>query len=106
MSLNGWLQIILLFAAVLLAVKPLGAFMARVFEGQRTFLSPVLSPVETGFYRLSGIDPEARAETLVLEQWAALAHTESTGFPPEARVDVRAPRRLSDPVRVVARAAS
>ncbi|MDQ0390601.1 potassium-transporting ATPase subunit KdpA [Labrys monachus] len=58
MSLNGWLQIILLFAAVLLAVKPLGAFMAHVFEGRRTFLSPILSPVETGFYRLSGIDPD------------------------------------------------
>jgi K+-transporting ATPase ATPase A chain len=57
MSLNGWLQIILLFALVLVAVKPLGAFMARVFSGERTFLSPVLSPVETGFYRLSGIDP-------------------------------------------------
>jgi K+-transporting ATPase ATPase A chain len=57
MSLNGWLQIILLFALVLVAVKPLGGFMARVFSGERTFLSPVLSPVETGFYRLSGIDP-------------------------------------------------
>ncbi|OCC02446.1 potassium-transporting ATPase subunit KdpA [Labrys sp. WJW] len=57
MSLNGWLQIILLFALVLAAVKPLGAYMARVFSGERTFLSPVLAPVEKGFYKLSGIDP-------------------------------------------------
>ncbi|PRH84203.1 potassium-transporting ATPase subunit KdpA [Labrys okinawensis] len=57
MSLNGWLQIILLFALVLAAVKPLGAYMARVFSGERTFLSPILTPVEKGFYKLSGIDP-------------------------------------------------
>lgn len=57
MSLNGWLQIILLFALVLVAVKPLGAYMARVFTGERTFLTPVLAPVEKGFYKLSGIDP-------------------------------------------------
>jgi potassium-transporting ATPase potassium-binding subunit len=57
MSLNGWLQIILLFALVLAVVKPLGAYMARVFTGERTFLSPVLAPVEKGFYALSGIDP-------------------------------------------------
>jgi K+-transporting ATPase ATPase A chain len=57
MSLNGWLQIILLFALVLAAVKPLGAYMARVFTGERTFLSPVLSPIEKGFYSLSGVDP-------------------------------------------------
>jgi len=57
MSLNGWLQIILLFALVLAAVKPLGSYMARVFTGERTFLSPVLAPVEKGFYALSGIDP-------------------------------------------------
>ncbi len=58
MTLNGWLQIAIVLLAVLVTVKPLGTFMAQVFSGERTFLSPVLSPVERGFYRLSGVDPE------------------------------------------------
>jgi K+-transporting ATPase ATPase A chain len=41
MTLLGWLQIGLLFGAVLLVVKPLGIYMAQVFEGQRSFLSPI-----------------------------------------------------------------
>lgn len=57
MTAIGWLQIVLLFGAVLLCAVPLGAFMARVFAGERTFLSPVLGPVERGFFRISGIDP-------------------------------------------------
>jgi K+-transporting ATPase ATPase A chain len=56
MSALGWLQIVLLYALVLVAVKPLGGFMATVFEGGRTSLSQVLAPVERGFYRLAGID--------------------------------------------------
>ncbi|SIR43456.1 K+-transporting ATPase ATPase A chain [Rhizobium sp. RU35A] len=57
MTIIGWLQISLLFLAVLVAIKPLGLYMARVFSGEKTFLSPVLGPVERGLYRLSGIDP-------------------------------------------------
>src|SRR5690349_15268576 len=57
MTLNGWLQIIIILAAVLLAAVPLGAFMAKVYAGKRTFLSPVLGPVERGFYALAGVDP-------------------------------------------------
>lgn len=57
MTAIGWLQIAFIFALVLICVKPLGAFMARVFSGERTFLSPVLAPVERGFYALAGIDP-------------------------------------------------
>ncbi|MCJ8150187.1 potassium-transporting ATPase subunit KdpA [Shinella sedimenti] len=57
MTTIGWLQISLLFLAVLLAIKPLGLYMARVFSCERTFLSPVLAPVEGGFYRVSGVDP-------------------------------------------------
>jgi K+-transporting ATPase ATPase A chain len=57
MTLNGWLQIALYCALVLVCVKPLGAFMARVFAGERTFLHPVIGPVERGFYRLAGVDP-------------------------------------------------
>jgi K+-transporting ATPase ATPase A chain len=57
MTAIGWLQIVLLFGVVLVCAVPLGAFMARVFAGERTFLSPVLGPVERGFFKLSGIDP-------------------------------------------------
>ena len=57
MTLPGWLQIAALFLAVLLVIRPLGRYMARVFEGERTFLSPVIRPVEAGFYKLSGVDP-------------------------------------------------
>jgi len=56
MTLIGWLQIGLLFFVVALLVKPLGLFMARVFSGERTFLSPVLGPVERGFYAAAGVD--------------------------------------------------
>lgn len=55
MTIVGWLQISLLFLAVLAAIKPLGLHMARVFSGERTFLSPVLAPVEAGLYRVAGI---------------------------------------------------
>ena len=48
MTINGWLQIALYFAVLTALVVPLGRFMARVFEGERTFLSPVLRPVEVG----------------------------------------------------------
>jgi K+-transporting ATPase ATPase A chain len=58
MTFNGWLQIGLLFLIVLALIKPLGLYMARVFSGERTFLSPILRPVETGFYAISGVDPK------------------------------------------------
>ncbi|HEY7549780.1 MAG TPA: potassium-transporting ATPase subunit KdpA [Hyphomicrobiaceae bacterium] len=56
MTINGWLQIAIYFAVLTALVVPLGRYMARVFEGERTFLSPVLRPVEVAFYRISGID--------------------------------------------------
>ncbi len=55
MTIIGWLQISLLFLATLVAIKPLGLYMARVFSGERTVLSPLLSPVESGLYALGGI---------------------------------------------------
>lgn len=57
MSINGWLQIAATLALVLAVVLPLGRFMARLFTGERTLLHPVLAPIERGFYRASGIDP-------------------------------------------------
>ncbi len=56
MTLNGWIQIAL-FCAIILALTPLlGGYMTRVFAGERTFLSPVLRPVEGALYALAGVD--------------------------------------------------
>ncbi|WP_028003451.1 potassium-transporting ATPase subunit KdpA [Sinorhizobium meliloti] len=57
MSVIGWLQISLLFLAVLVVVKPLGLYMAAVLSGERNVLSPILGPVERGLYGAAGIDP-------------------------------------------------
>jgi K+-transporting ATPase ATPase A chain len=57
-SVYGWLQAIAFFALVCALTKPLGLYMTRVFSGERTFLSPVLAPVERGFYRVCRIDPQ------------------------------------------------
>ena len=54
MTLNGWIQILVFCGIIILLVKPLGGYMTRVFSGERTFLSPVLVPVERGLYRLAG----------------------------------------------------
>ena len=48
MTLNGWIQIAIYFAVLTALVVPLGRYMARVFQGERTFLTPVLGPVERG----------------------------------------------------------
>jgi K+-transporting ATPase ATPase A chain len=56
MTLTGAAQIALYLAVLVLLVKPLGAFMARVFQGEHTFLDPVIRPVERLIYRLAGID--------------------------------------------------
>ena len=58
MTANGLLQIAIFFGILLLTTKPLGAYMARVFEGRRTFLSPVLEPVERLCYRICGVRPD------------------------------------------------
>lgn len=58
MTILGWLQISLLFLAVLVVIKPLGLYMARVFSGEPTFLSPVLGRVEQDIYRAGGINPD------------------------------------------------
>ncbi len=54
MTLNGWLQILLFCGIVLALIKPLGSYMTRVFSGERTFLSPVLAPVERVLYAAAG----------------------------------------------------
>lgn len=54
MTLNGWIQILAYCVALVLLAKPLGGYMYRVFNGDRTFLSPILGPVERALYRISG----------------------------------------------------
>src|SRR5215210_62159 len=56
MTLNGWLQILFFLALIFAVTKPLGLFMARVFNRERTFLDPILRPVERLIYRLTGVD--------------------------------------------------
>jgi len=58
MSANGWLQFAIFCAILLASVRPVGAYMARVFEGERTWLDPVLGPIERLIYRLSGVNVE------------------------------------------------
>ena len=56
MTANGWIQIAVFLALILAVTKPMGVFMARVFNRERTFLDPVLRPVERLLYRLTGVD--------------------------------------------------
>ena len=58
MTLNGWLQILVFFLIILLVTKPLGVFMAHVFNREKTFLDPVLRPIERLVYKLTGVNEE------------------------------------------------
>src|SRR6478672_3805646 len=58
MTVNGWLQILFFFVIILLVTKPLGIFMTHVFDRKKTFLDPVLRPVERLIYRLTGVNEE------------------------------------------------
>ncbi len=67
MNAAGILQIVLYFAVLTAAAIPLGAYMARVYSFERTWLDPVLRPIERGIHRLCAIDPEAE------QHWTAYA---------------------------------
>jgi potassium-transporting ATPase potassium-binding subunit len=56
MTANGWLQILLFLALVFLVTKPMGIFMTRVFTREKTFMDPMLRPVERLLYRVTGVD--------------------------------------------------
>src|SRR5215831_13912135 len=56
MTIEGWVQIALFSVIVILITRPLGGYMTRVFNGERTFLSPVLRPVERAVYWCCGVD--------------------------------------------------
>ena len=58
MTANGWLQFLILFVLLLAFMRPLGIYIARVLGGERTFLSPILRPIERLIYKLSGVRPD------------------------------------------------
>ncbi|MGI4854792.1 MAG: potassium-transporting ATPase subunit KdpA [Janthinobacterium lividum] len=68
MTLNGWLQIALFIALISLLAKPMGTYMAAVFERRKTFMDPVFGGLERLLYRITGINPE---EEMRWTQYAA-----------------------------------
>jgi potassium-transporting ATPase potassium-binding subunit len=78
MTLNGWIQVLVFCAIIVALVKPLGWYMTRVFNGERTLLSPVLRPVERALYWLGGIDE--RREQNWLAYAVALLLFNAAGF--------------------------
>jgi len=74
MTVIGWFQIILYCAIVVALVKPLGWYMTRVFNGERTFLSPVLRPVERSIYWIGGVDERREQHWLTYTVAMLLLH--------------------------------
>jgi potassium-transporting ATPase potassium-binding subunit len=74
MTAIGWIQIILYCAIVVALVKPLGWYMTRVFNGERTFLSPILRPVEAGIYWIGGVDEQREQHWLTYTVAMLLFH--------------------------------
>jgi K+-transporting ATPase ATPase A chain len=74
MTVIGWIQIFLYCAIIAALVKPLGWYMTRVFNGERTFLSPVLRPVEAGLYWIGGVDPRREQHWLTYTVAMLLFH--------------------------------
>ena len=72
MTFAGWSQIALTLALVLAAAIPLSRLIDAVYAGRRNYLSPVLGPLENGFYRLAGVDP-AREQSWLLYTMSMLA---------------------------------
>jgi K+-transporting ATPase ATPase A chain len=58
MTANGWFQILVFLGLIFLVTKPLGVFMARVFSREKTFMDPVLRPMERLLYRVTGVDED------------------------------------------------
>ena len=74
MTIIGWIQILLYCAVVVALVKPLGWYMTRVFNGEHTFLSPVLRPVERGLYWIGGVDEKREQHWLTYTVAMLLFH--------------------------------
>jgi potassium-transporting ATPase potassium-binding subunit len=78
MTAIGWAQI-LIYCAIIIAITPvLGAYMTRVFNGERTFLSSILRPIEVGIYKISGVDERQEQHAVTYTVGMLLFHV--TGF--------------------------
>jgi potassium-transporting ATPase potassium-binding subunit len=81
MTIQGWTLILVFTAAIIALAKPMGMWLFAVYEGRRTFLHPLLGPIERTFYKLAGIDPAAEqswrryAVHMLLFQFALLLFT-------------------------------
>ena len=74
MTVIGWLQILIYCAIIVALAAPLGWYMTRVFNGERTFLSPVLRPVEAVLYRVGGVDEKREQHWLTYTVAMLLFH--------------------------------
>src|SRR5262249_11432414 len=74
MTIIGWIQILLYCAIVVALVKPLGAYMTHVFNGERTWLTPVLRPVEQAIYWAGGVDQKREQSWLMYAVGMLLFH--------------------------------
>ena len=74
MTVIGWIQILLYCAIIVALVKPLGWYMTRVFNGERTLLSPILRPVEAGLYWIGGVDEKREQHWLTYTVAMLLFH--------------------------------
>jgi len=74
MTVTGWIQI-LLYCLIIVALTPLlGAYMTRVFSGERTFLSPILRPVELAIYKLAGVREQSEQHAVTYTIGMLLFH--------------------------------
>ncbi len=78
MTFHGWAQIALYGLLIVAMVRPLGGYMTKLFAGERTFLAPVLAPVERAFYRAAGVD--ARNEQHWVTYGLAMLAFNAAGF--------------------------
>ncbi len=74
MTIIGWIQI-LLYCAIIIAITPvLGGYMTRVFNGERTLLSPILHPIEVAIYKIAGVDERREQSWLIYAVGMLLFH--------------------------------
>src|SRR6202167_2766186 len=74
MTINGWIQIALYAVIIIALTKPLGGYMTRVFNGERTLLSPLLRPVEFLVYKIAGVDERREQSWLIYAVGMLLFH--------------------------------
>ena len=74
MTVVGWVQIVLFCAIIVAITPPLGGYMTRVFNGEQTFLSPILRPIEVAIYKVAGVDPRQQQHAVTYTVGMLLFH--------------------------------